>query len=197
MGTGRDRHKPGYGTGRSRNCSGTSIADPSISQDRKAARNAGKHRVEQNSRNIAVQRQFTAAIETEPADPEQEDAEDRRGGIVGFDGAPVLAKAAKARPDDDDRGECDPAPDAVHHGGPGKVHETHGFQPTRLRQVQTTPGPVAEQGIDQNADKSGDDEIAAEAHPLRHRAGDDGCRGTAERDLKEEEGNFLRDRLAA
>ena len=99
-----------------------------------------------------------------------------------------MFEAADARADDKHRRQRDPAADAVHHGGAREIDEAEALQPAFLPgHAKPTPGPMAEYGVDRRRQHQRGQKIAAEAHALGDRTGDDGGGRAAECHLEEEE----------
>ncbi len=175
-----------------------SVADPADADDRKPARRRRQHGVDEDEGNRGIERERRAAIEAEPADPEQEHAERRHRHVVRLDALAVRPEAADAGTEHEDRGERDPAADGMDDGRAREVDETAALEPAgRLAAQHAAPGPVAEDGIDQHGEDGGRDRIAAKAHAFGDGARDDGGGGRTEGELEEEEGHDPGGRLIA
>ena len=129
----------------------------------------------------AAQGQLRTAVESEPPEPEDEDAQGhhqhvgRRGGLD----RTVLAVFAEPGPDDDQAGQGRPAARAVDDGGAREVLESH------LAEPSLAPGPRADDGIDDPGEHEDEDEERPELDSFRQRARDDG-RGRGYEDHLEE-----------
>ena len=90
----------------------------------------GERRVQDHRRDVGGQSERAAAVESVPADPQDEHAERGQRQVVGRGSGRPRAEAPDPGPEDDDRGERDPASDRVHDGRAGEVDEPQFAQPT-------------------------------------------------------------------
>ena len=108
-------------------------------------------------------REAAAAVEAEPAEPEQAGAEQHVDRVVGEE---RLAAVVLAGADDQRRRQGREAGAHLDRDAAGEVEGAAGLQPAAAE------GPVGEHGVDEHRPERGEDEEGAEAHPLDHRAGD-------------------------
>ena len=118
----------------------------------------------------AGERQLGAAVEPEPAHPENKHAERHHGHVGWWSGlhAAVLAVLAPSRADDQGAGERRPAAGRVDDRRPGKILEAHRVKPA------AAPGPRADDRVDDRREHGDEQEERPEPHPLGQGAGDDG-----------------------
>ena len=121
-----------------------------------------------------------AAVETEPAKPQDKDAQGHGGEVVAGDGAGLAVLAVFA-----DAGAQHPGAQA----GGDAAHEVDGRGTGEIMEAQlgkpaAAPDPVAGDGVDDEADGRRVDAVGAELGALGHGAGDDGGGGSAEHRLE-------------
>ena len=129
-------------------------------------------------------------IEAEPAHGEDPGAEREEGNARGRmrGNATVLLIAPAPRPQQQHRGQGDPATDGVHHDASRKIVERYAksrLQPCLESQV-AVPDDAFEERIDQANDQEGCQQLGHEARPLGDAAGDD-CRNRRGESQQEEE----------
>ena len=161
------------------------VPHPRDDQRRNSGQRGGKVGVEAdkacgNHRIIAGHADGGAAVEAEPAEPQDENAQRHGGQVVAGDGARrarlvVLANAGAEHPGAEAGRD---AADKVDRRGTCKVMEAE------LRQPAAAPDPVAGDGVDDQADRGGVAAVGAELCALGHRAGNDGGGGRAEHRLE-------------
>lgn len=155
------------------------LAGEHAGDDRGAGGDHGVHEHEADLARIGVQ--GGRAVETEPAEPEQEDADGHERHVVAHDGHHLAVDVlADARSEQDHAGERGPAADAVHEGGAGEIVEVQGVQPA------AAPAPRADDRVhDRHVDGS-EDQVAAQLHAFGDRAGHDRGGRRGEHPLEEE-----------
>ena len=123
-----------------------------------------------------------AGVEAEPAEPQDEQADDgQRHVVAGYRlGLAVLAVFPDARAEDPCAREGRPAAHGVHDGVAGKVHEAEVGEPA------AAPYPVADNRVDHEGEDKREDDERNVLHALRHGAGNDRGRRAAEDELEEE-----------
>ena len=121
-----------------------------------------------------VGRERAAAVEAEPAEPEQPRAEEREGDVVRQDrlAAVVLAGAEHERGDERRDAGVD-----VHHRAAGEVEHAAAHEPA------AAPDPVRHRRVDQQGPERDEGDVGPEPHPLDHGAGDQRGRDDGERAL--------------
>ena len=152
------------------------------------AADPGQKGIEQNQRHFFIQRQRTAAVKAKPAEPQQEHPQRRQRQVTALhrETARVI-ETSGARAEQQHRRQRDPSTDGMHHRGPGKVNKAQLRQPAlRLTLHCAAPGPVTSNRVDQRRHRQRGQAIGEEAHPFRHRAGDDGGGGATEHELEDE-----------
>ena len=165
------------------------VAQPGIEHGHAAGNGRGHVGVDEDQSGgdhgvVAVHGHGGAAVETEPAEPQDEDAQRTQGEVMAQDGTgrAVLFVLADAGAQD---GRADAGADAADHvdrSGTGKVMEA------QLAQPAAAPDPVAGDGIDEGGDAERVDAVGDKFGPLRHGAGDDGGRGGTENRLEDKVG---------
>ena len=123
-----------------------------------------------------------AAIESEPAHPQDEHAKaGKSDGVTGdrIDAA-ILVVLANSWPKQRCTDQSADAADHVYTGGSGEVMEAE------LGEPAAAPDPVSGDRIDQERDHNGIDAVGGEFRTFCHRAGDDRRRGRTEDGLEEE-----------
>ena len=139
---------------------------------------AHRHRIDR-----ALDHEHRAAVEPEPAEPQDEDAQgDQRdvGGRRGLDAA-VFAELPAPRAYDDYARKRRPSPGRVHDGGTGEIAEA------QLGEPASAPRPGAHQRVDDAGQDGDEDEERPQLHALGESARDDGGGGRHERHLEEPE----------
>ena len=164
---------------------GLAVAHPGDDQRRNGSQRGGQVGVEAdqtcgNHRVIAGHADGGAAVEAEPAEPQDKNAQSHRGQVVagdsaGLTGLVVFADAGAEHPGAQAGRD---AADEVNCGGAGKIMEAELCQPA------AAPDPVAGDGVDDQADGGGVAAVGAELRALGHRAGDDGRGSGAEHSLE-------------
>ena len=183
---GGDGHQAGQGAVQGHGDVRLAVAHPGDAHDRNGRHGRRQVRGHEDAGRgfvrAAGQGDGRAAVEAEPAEPEDEHAQRAKGQGVARNRArlAVLAVLADARAEDRRADERRNAADHVHGGGAGKVMEAH------LRQPAAAPDPVAGDRIDDRGDHHGVDAVRGELGALRHRAGDDGRRRRAEDGLEDQ-----------
>ena len=122
---------------------------------------------------IGGKAQGRAAVEAEPAEPEDEYAQRTGGQVVAGDGVglAVLVVLADAGTQQGRAQHGDDSADVVDGCRTGKVVEAHALEPA------AAPHPVAADGVDHQRNGCGVDAVGFEVGALGHGAGDDGgCR---------------------
>ena len=153
-----------------------------------AAGHGGEDGVGDDARHLLVEGQGAAAVEPDPADHEEQQAEQRQGRVAAGDLLRLtVAKATLARADHEQGGQADPAPHAVDHRGAGEIDEPAFREPARVAGECAAPGPVSRDRVDDRGHQYAQGEVAVEAHTLGDDPGDDGHRGGAEHRLEQEE----------
>ena len=132
-----------------------------------------------------AQGQLGTAVETEPAEPQDEYAQGDQYHVGRRSGSnlPVGTEFAESWADHQRAGQGSPAAGAVDDGGAGEVLETH------LSEPSAAPGPRADDGIQQCGEDQGEQEETPHLHALGQRAGDDGSGGGDEDHLEEPVGH--------
>ena len=169
----------------------TTVAEPGQRHAGESPERRRDGRVQDHFGHVWCQPVQAAAVESVPADPEDEDADGRDREIVAADGDGSGAEASDPGAEHDDRGESDPATHGVDDRGPGEVDEPELLEPA-VRALSTNerpaaPRPVAKDRVRHGRDERGQDEVAAEAHPLCDRSRHERRRGGDEPELEEEE----------
>ena len=141
----------------------------------------------ENYPGLPVERQRGTSVETEPAQPENEDAERDDGNVVTVNGNGIFSEPSQAGADDDHAGQRHPAAHGVNDGRPGKVNETEVLQPAGFSAGEAAPRPVAVHRVYDGGHDQRHDEIAGELHSLRDGAGHDRRGRPGESDLEDEE----------
>ena len=86
-----------------------------------------------------------------------------------------------------DHRKRNPAANTVHHGRAGKIDKAATGQPAFTGTEAATPGPVAEERIDQTGGDGCDQQIGGKTHTLCCGARDNGRGSSTEHRLKQEE----------
>ena len=193
VGRGGDPDEPRQRPVHDRHDVGTPVEPPGEGHADQPAERGCERGVKDHRWHLAREREHAAAVEAEPADPEHEHSERRDRQVVAPNRNGSLAETPDPRPEDDDRGQRDPAAHRMDDRGACEVHEAELLQPAvraarSVGERRITPGPVAEDGVGDRGDEDGEDEIAAEAHALGDRAGHERRRRPDESELEEEEG---------
>ena len=119
----------------------------------------------------SVRGERAAAVEAEPAEPEQPGAQQHEGDVVRQDRlAPIVLAGAQHRRGDERRH----AGVDVHDGATGEVEHAQGTEPA------TTPDPVGDGGVHQEQPHRDEHDVGPEAHALHHRTRDQGRRDDGE-----------------
>ena len=138
-----------------------------------------QQRVREREHARAAGREPAAAVEAEPAEPQQAGAEQHVDGVVGQQ---RLAPVVLARADDESRRPAPRSPSPSRPGTPpAKSSVPCVLQPAAAER------PVREHGVDEHRPQRGEDEERPEAHPLDDRARDQRRGDDAERRLEGEE----------
>ena len=121
-------------------------------------------------------------VESEPAEPEHEAADEGRRHVVARDGVdPAIgAVLAEAGPQDDRTCEGRPAAHGVHHRAAGKVPEV-----PFLGEVAEAPDPVADDRIDRDRHDEGEDDEGVVLDSLGNGSRHDRRGGSREDELEE------------
>ena len=137
----------------------------------------------------AIQRQHGTAVETEPAEPQDEGSKRRQRQVRARERVDraVLAVFAATRAQDDGADQGGPAADAMHDRGAGKIGEAH------LGQPAATPGPGPLDWVDDAGQDDGEQQERPQFDPLGKRPGNDRGRGGDKHHLEEPVGG---DRIA-
>ena len=124
--------------------------------------------------------QGRAAVEAEPAEPEDEHAQRTGCQVVAGDGVglAVFVVLADAGAKHCGAQQGDDAAHIVNGCGAGKIMEAHALQPA------AAPHPMAADGVDHQRDHSGVNAVSFEVGALGHGAGDDGGGRCAEHGLE-------------
>ena len=185
----RDAHQAGQSRVEGHGNIRFAVTDPG-EHHRHHGRQGGRQvRVEEDQRSaadrvVAVHGHRGSAVETEPAEPEDEDAQRGDAQVMTQDrpGFPVLSVLADAGPEDLRADQRAHAADHMHGRGTGEIMESH------FRQPAAAPDPVAADRIDEQGDRCGVNAVGRELRALCHGAGYDGRRGGAEDGLEDGEG---------
>jgi hypothetical protein len=123
-----------------------------------------------------------AAVEAEPAEPEQERADGGQRQVVAEDGshAAVGVYLPRRGSEKDGHHQRAPAAHGVDEGRAGEVVEA------QLLEEAAAPHPAARDGVADADEERREDEEGAELHAAGHGARDDGRGGRGEHGLKEE-----------
>ena len=123
-----------------------------------------------------------AGVEPEPAQPQDEQANDGQRHVVPRDGLGLAGFIifADARAQNQRPGQSRPAADRVHGGVPGEIHKAEIGQPA------AAPDPVPDDGVDDQREHKGKEDERKVLDALGHRAGDDGGRRAAKHKLEKE-----------
>ena len=142
----------------------------------------GDHGVDEGERDdLGVGVEGGGAVEAEPSEPEEEDADGGDGHVVSHDGHGLAVDVlADAGTEEHDAGEGGPAADGVDERGAGEVMEVHVGEPA------AAPAPGADERIDQRDVDGGEDEVAGELDAFGDGTADDGGGGGGEHALEEE-----------
>ncbi len=132
----------------------------------------------------AGERELGAAVEAEPAHPQDQGAQGRQRQVGAGDGVDLalLAIFATTGAEQQHGGEGSGGARHVHDAGAREVGEA------RLFQEAAAPGPEAFHGVDEAGHHHAEQQEGPELHALGHRPGDDGGGGRHEDHLEEEVG---------
>ena len=167
---------------------GLLIAQPGVEHGDAGGHSGGQVGVDEDQTGgdqglIAIHGHGGAAVEAEPAEPQDEHAQSAQGQVVADDGAGVAVLVILADAGTQEGG-ADGGAHTAHHmdrGGTGEIMEA------QLAQPAAAPDPVAGDGIDESGDAEGVDAVGDELGALRHGAGDDGGSRGAEHGLEDQE----------
>ena len=131
----------------------------------------------------------TAAIESEPAQPEYKTTQCHLGKIMSgyFPGRAVRAEFPKAWAQHDDAGQGDPATDRMHDG---RINKAHPGQPA-LSIIETAPDPAAINRVNKRTDDDGPNKISLVARAFRHSTTGDGDGRSRKHGLEEQQAVVL------
>ena len=131
-------------------------------------------------------RQRAARVEAVPAEPQDQAADRAEDDVVRQHRAAAVAleDAAEARTEGDGAGQRDRAADGVHDGRAGEVVERHAID---RQPAVRTPGPVADDRVDEAGDADAVEDVADEAAAADHRARGDRRAGVGEGELEHPE----------
>lgn len=123
-----------------------------------------------------------AAVEAEPAEEEEEDADSGEGHAMAEDGADFAVGEvfAIAWAEDENGCKCGVTAEGMDEGGAGKVSKAHLVEPA------AAPFPGAGEGVNEAHKECGADHEGSELDALSHSTRDDGCRGGSEHGLENE-----------
>ncbi len=138
---------------------------PDQVEDEPGEQRAGRRQqgVDEGEHARVAGRDAAAAVEAEPAEPQQAGADQDVDGVVGEE---RLAPVVFARADDQCRGQRREAGAHLDRDAAGEVERP------LLGQPAAAEGPVGEHRVDQHRPERREDHPGAEPHPLHHRAGD-------------------------
>ena len=162
---------------------------------RRAAGARRDHRVGDDVGDVGTGGDGRAAVEADPADKKDHRAGGRKDGIVTGDADRLAVRivAAFACSHDPARGQRDPGAGGMHDGRAGEVDEAHvGQEGAAVRTEAGAPGPVDEDGIDDERDEDRAENVGEQAHALGDRARNDRRGGAAEHHLEDEESHLPR-----
>ena len=162
-GGGRDRHETHHDAGGAAH--GGGAAGPEVVEQHPDHERGhrGQEGVGEGERGELVRGQRAAAVEPEPAEPEEAGAEQHEGHVVRQDG---LAAVVLAGPEHERRHERGDAGVDVHDGAAGEVEHAPGHEPA------AAPDPVRHRGVDEERPEHDEREVRPEPHALHDRARD-------------------------
>ena len=137
-----------------------------------------------------AQLQYRAAVETEPAHPQDEGTQGSQrqvgtGDSVYFTVRTVLAFTSTQQ---QHTSQSSSSTSHVNDAGTSKVREAQVAQVIHAKHVGTTPGPGTFQRVDHTGHEYREDQEGPQLHTLGNRTGDDGHGGSHEHHLEEEVG---------
>ena len=181
----RDGDKPGQGAVQCHRDVRLFVADPGDDHDGDRRGGSGKVCGEEDASGgghalIAGNGDGGAAVEAEPAEPENKHAKSAERQAVAGDraGLAVLVILADAGPEDLRTHQSGHAANHMHGCGAREIMEA------QLGEPAAAPDPVAGDGIDECADDGAVDAVGDKLGALRHGAGNDGGGGGAEHGLE-------------
>lgn len=161
------------------------------------SRRSAEHRRHQHERDfLRIGVEDAPAVESEPAEPEQENADRRERKIVSHDRAgDAVDEFSDARTDENRSRESRPAADAMHERRSREVVEI------QIREPASAPAPRTDDRINEGDENQREQQIRIELRSSRHRAGNDGRARRGEHSLKEKvrperERSVIRERIA-
>mmetsp|Transcript_57077 Transcript_57077/g.136065 ORF Transcript_57077/g.136065 Transcript_57077/m.136065 type:complete len:306 (-) Transcript_57077:367-1284(-) len=139
------------------------------------------HLCSHEARGNTAHAQCGAAVESIPAEPQDEGAQGDEGQTVGRK-LIWIREAARAWPCNDGPHQCTDSSGHVHNSAASKIHESHAVDRCK---PSVAPGPCDNDRVHKGSHEEGVETVAAEVHALRHATAHDsgGCR--AEGPLKE------------